>query len=454
MELLLREKYEDLWIVTPRMEIIVGMLEKLELFTSDPEQTGYENRITTPIRMRNRLLRGEGNVPAQLILDEGHHGTADSYQQLDLLCGCAPSIAFTATPYRGTPRGTREFLQFWGEPNWAITYKEAQDQGYIKLPKYEMLPLVDDDVVDISNGEFSVESLEAATMNRLEDLVEHLKTYQTSAGLFDKATMVALPTTALCGRFVQIGAERGVPIVKVTAETPKEQRQVAFRLAVERHAVLCHIDVVSEGVDLPLRRLVDMRPTMSPVRWLQQLGRITRPTDDISEYVCCNRNLFRHAYTLEGVLPTRAVADAERVFGESRRCESRAFGLEAIGRFKPARVKLLSGVSCSVYSLSTATEHAVLEFIVLVHPCMEPIWGQKLNGKNEDGTRNWGSWKRCEAPTELRGFGSVPEREVSPKQKSWWQRSAHSYGIDSSVEPNRKTFQTLPFLKDIGLRLR
>src|SRR5688572_2137434 len=49
---------EGTWIVTPREEIVVGMMDKLG-GDADP----LAHRITTPIRLRNLLLRGDVPPP-------------------------------------------------------------------------------------------------------------------------------------------------------------------------------------------------------------------------------------------------------------------------------------------------------------------------------------------------------------------------------------------------------
>ena len=448
VELLTMEALGDgCWIVSPRDEIIDGMLDKLGVLDHP--------RIMTPIKLRNRLLTGSVPHPKQLMFDEGHHHNAESWQQLDLLTGLAPSVAYTATPYRGTPRGTRELLERWGEPVWLITYAEAASMGYVSVPSFEMLPLVDDDIVEIRGGEFDVTSVEAATVDRLGDLAEQSLQWRKD-GKWDRPTVYAMPSSGACVRLREELARRGMASVVVSAATPKDERRTAFELVELGIMALLHINIVSEGVDLKLRRLVDCAPTLSPVKWVQQLGRITRPTDVPPEYVCTNRNLLRHAYALEGVVPLAAVIEAQTAFPDlkSDRAPIRALGLEAIGRFKPTSVELLSGLKLSLYSVSVPGGLGlVVEFVVLVHPAMAPVWATKVNMRGEDGQRKYGRWARCEAPSDMRGFGSVPPSALSEKQAAWWKRSAARYGLKPDQEVTRKNFQVLPVLADIGMVL-
>jgi hypothetical protein len=445
MELEVQSRLPNAWIVTPRDEIIAGMLDKLG------SDDAMQSRIATPIMLRNRLLAGTVAHPSHMLFDESHHGIANSWKDVALLSGLAPSIGMTATPYRGSPRSTRQLIEYWGKPIWIVTYREADEAGYIKLPTFSILPLVDDDIVDVSGGEFEVTSLEAATVDRLQDAADHAARWH-SAGLWDRPTVFALPSSSTCTRLEHELNKRGLPAITVSASTPRPTRAAAFLAAEQRLVALLHIDIISEGVDLKLRRLVDLHPTMSPVRWLQQLGRITRPTDEERpEYICTNRNIFRHAYVLDGIVPVEAVVLTERLFGTSSRPSVRALGLEALGRFKPATVPLANGLNLHVYSLSCVIGTAVVKYACVAHPTMEPIWATKIDVRTEND-KKFGRWHSVEPPDGLQGFGSRNAGTVSPDQLKWWRRAASRFGLDSEHDPNRKTFEALPVLSDLGVR--
>lgn len=446
VELGVKSRLPGTWIVTPREEIIDGMLDKLGFADAD----SLAHQMATPIKLRNRLLSGEVEPPPYLIFDEGHHHNAESWQQVELLAGLCPSVAYTATPYRGTPKSTKQFREVWGEPLWLITHKEAADEGYISVPRFEILPLVDDDIVEVKGGEFDVTSLDGVTVDRLGDAADHAKQWYN--GIWDRPTMFALPSSESC-RALKIELDaRGLPSVIVSATTPKSQRRSIFEAVVNRLVCLLQINIVSEGVDLPMRRLVDMAPTLSPVKWVQQLGRIERPVtpgEPPPEYICTNRNVLRHAYALDGVVPIAIVAEAEKKFPTTSRAHVRSLGLEALGRFKPATTKLLNGLNIHTYAMSAVQGNVVVEFCAIVHPCKETVWAAKINTV-VDGVKTWGKWNRCDAPNNIVGFSSLGQREPSPKQFKWWQRSAASFGLDPDQEVTRKSFQALPVLCDIG----
>jgi hypothetical protein len=460
IELLLQERFPDAWILTPRLEIVAGMLDKLGCGVGDSEasivRVGMERRITTPVRMRNLLLGGRMSAPGKLIIDESHHDLCATHQDIHLLTGLAPAVGFTATPYRGTPAGTAAFRQVWGEPLWILTYPEAVQMGVLAFPSIRVEPLVDDDEIEISNGELVVSQIEAATLCKLDYVIDLCRPMRTRCGnAWDMPTMFAVPSVELAYTVGRELMRADLPALYVTGESTHAARQAAFDACIGRQAALVQVNVVSEGVDLPIRRLVDLSPTLSPVKWLQQLGRIMRPGDVAPEYICCNRNLLRHAYLLEGCLPNGKLAEAQQAFPEpAKRLGMRVVGLEGLGRFKAVELPLASGVVASCYALSTVEGAVVTQYFAIVHPGREePIWARKTNLRDGEDTK-YGRWARCEAPTDVRGFASVTPSELSDKQAAWWKRAARHFGLDPDAKVTRKSFQALPVLADLKVRLR
>jgi hypothetical protein len=454
MELALQDAIPGSFIVSPRVEIIQGLIQKrgfgLSGYLSEEDilrEAAFEN-IYTPIRLRNKLLAGEIKAPPFLILDEAHHDSAESWQDLHLLCGYPPAVGFTATPFRGTPKSTASFLKDWGQPVWVITFPEAVDRGALSMPTCSTVPLVDDDLIEVSNGELVAKQVDEAVQSRLEAAAKLVSEIAVP-------TMFAVPSVDCTESLRIVLKEQGTPSVVVTGKTPYSERQTAFQACLECRAALIQVAVVSEGVDLPIRKLIDLSPTLSPVKWLQQLGRITRP-GGISSYVCTNRNLLRHGYLLDGCLPPSAMAEAQKAFPPSTRSMGlRAVGLESVGKLKPVELPLKSGLKGLMYAMSSMEGHRRTDYAVLVHPIREEIiWARKDSIRNSyTGELSWGKWYRCEPPSELSGFASLPPQSLTEKQKEWWMRSAASKGLDPDFEVTKKQFPALPVLFDLRTRL-
>lgn len=451
IELALQSRIPGAWIVTPRLEIVAGMVQKAggpgALSEAAMIAEGWGRHITTPIRLRSALMRGDLPAPPALIFDEAHHDLAASWQDISLLCGFSPAIGLTATPYRGTPRGTAEFRRQWGEPVWVITFPEAAAGGYLSMPECRTVPLVDDDLIELRGGELVAAQVDSAVGDRISAIAELCPAW--FAGAWDRPTMFALPSRDTC-RVLQAALGRhGIPAVVVDGETPYSERQEAFRAVLDRSAALIQVQVVSEGVDLPIRRLVDCSPSISPVRWLQQFGRITRPGGQ-SEYVCTNRNLLRHGYLLDGLLPLSSIKEAQEAFaGPGKRAAVRAVGLEALGRLKATEIPIAGGITGLGYAISALEGHRRTEYFCLLHPAWEePIWAARENNPGA-----YGRWSRCAPPEDLSGFASLAPSAVSEKQRAWWERSAGAFGLDPTAEVTRKQFQVLPVLSDLKVRL-
>jgi superfamily II DNA or RNA helicase len=465
VELAIQDELPDAAIIVPRLEIAAGMLDKRGVDISSLSEAALiraadENRIFTPIRLRNRCVRGEDiELPPYLIIDEGHHDSAATYRELHLLLGHVPAVCFTATPFRGTPKGTAEFRAVWGDPVWLVTMRGAVNREVLNFPDCSVWPLVDDDEIEIVNGEFHTAQVEAAVISRLAHVAERCGEYFDGTR-FDKPTMFALPSREAASLMCRELESVGLPCSLVTGETSYADRQTAFTACEKRDSALVQIAVVSEGVDLKVSRLIDLAPCMSPVKWLQQVGRITRPTKWKAEYVCTNRNLLRHAYLLEGLLPQTQYSAAQKAFEKpSTRTAARAIGLEALGRLKGVELPFRGDITGLCYSVSSIEGTRVTEYTCIVHPlCESPLWALRERAKAApDGTCEWGKWRPCEPPTDLTGFTSVPPSSLSDKQKKWWETQAHAYGLDNTAAVNRKNFQALPVLSDLrryGVKLK
>jgi len=82
IELAVLDAFPEGILVTPRVEIIAGMLTKKGVPTAGLSEqaladAGLAHRITTPLRLRNRLRDGRLDFePRQLLIDEVHHSSA------------------------------------------------------------------------------------------------------------------------------------------------------------------------------------------------------------------------------------------------------------------------------------------------------------------------------------------------------------------------------------------
>jgi len=103
--------------------------------------------------------------------------------------------------------------------------------------------------------------------------------------------------------------EYGVPSVAVWADTPDtERRQALTDLAARRVNIVFSVDLFTEGIDVPsIDTLLMLRPTESPLLFLQQLGRGLRRSEGKSictvlDLVGRHRSEFRYDRRFQALL--------------------------------------------------------------------------------------------------------------------------------------------------------
>lgn len=505
---------EGLVTVFPTTEIGLGVWRRLpHVSTYDysvllTQSEAHQQRtleaegLWTVMRYYNALLAGDAELAKSLQFDEGHHTTADTYQSIHAFCGDCPAVMYTATGFRGTPEETAKLKAKWGDIEPILTLGEAVNRGIISRPDFRVWPLMNDDTIKVTNGEFETKAVEkdlARVIPALcERIVEEFCTPGNNGdqyGAFwsepSRPTMVTAPGVVSAHSIGEALAAVGVPAVVVTGSdcvylpasasdrTPDRlTRQAAFAKVVACECILVQVNVVSEGVDLPIRVQIDTAPCMSPVRWQQRVGRGTRPVkagDAPPVYVCTNHNLSRHAYLWAGLIPAAQVRAAQKAWGEdyvpSRRTFARALGLEGFGKFKAAKIPMLDGSYSGLYALQT--KDGLHQYAVLLHPCRpEPLFFQRTNVHNgeygehklDNGQvvryklKDYGKWKRIPTIPNADGYVSVKPQAVRERAIDWWQgrlgRGAEWCGLDPEHVPNAHEFQILPALLHTGIRFK
>lgn len=453
-------------ILTPSNEVIRGALSRLavdgwEHSVAAMQAAAERECIWTPVRLRNRVMSGDAAMPDVIIEDEAHHAVDTNQVSGDLsaLRGLGARIGFTATPFRGTPKSSIELRELWGAPEVVLTWAQAVDGGYCAMPTFSILPLMDDASFTIKNGEFDIREVEAAfgAENRIEHLARYIEHFHRGAdGLFDRPTMVALPSSqSLVREFVRVAGDWAVGI---TQETSFGDRSAAFELCRQRRAVIAQISVVGEGVDVPwLRRIFDARPTQSPVAWFQLVGRCTRPLEPGEappEVVVTTRNLERHAYLFEGRIPPTAAAASEAEFGGEPlpfNEGARFVDLPALNakRYKPLRIPLRDGSSVTMYNLQATRGGVFRQFVLLAHPTRAtPLIATRASLREGDTTQ-WGRWTPVATLGDITGVATARAGgELSEKQAAWWTRAAARHGLPDELPSSRRHFDVLPVLAD------
>ncbi|MCC6821276.1 MAG: DEAD/DEAH box helicase, partial [Verrucomicrobia subdivision 3 bacterium] len=246
--------------------------EEVERFDGPPTTESLKriNLITIQSLARN-LEAFDGRRVDYLIIDEFHHAAAASYRRtLDTL---SPEflLGLTATPFRGD----RQDVLALCNDNVIVCYELRQGIEFGVLCPYHYFGCFDDiDYLSIQhNGQ----------RYDITDLERHLIIPERDAAIISKWREKAegKPTLAFCcshlhaQRVAASFQAQGIPADIYLSSTSQDERAaLRERLRLGSVKVLCVVDVLNEGVDLPfIECLLFLRPTESKLVFFQQLGR-------------------------------------------------------------------------------------------------------------------------------------------------------------------------------------
>jgi superfamily II DNA or RNA helicase/HKD family nuclease len=237
-----------------------------------------------------------------VIIDEFHHAAASTYATLLDRLKPRELIGLTATPERSDGKPILQW--FDGRIAAELRLWDAIDQH--RLTPFSYYGIADDlELRDIPWKRGTGYDLEALT-NRitgtdmwarriLSECSEHV-------GRLDDARALGFCVSVAHARYMaRIFNEHNVRSVAVTSDTPDEIRQSALDdLRNKRLNVVFAVDLFNEGVDVPqIDTLLLLRPTESPLLFLQQLGRGLRRYEGkevctVLDFVGQHRKEFRY----------------------------------------------------------------------------------------------------------------------------------------------------------------
>lgn len=224
-----------------------------------------------------------------LVADESHHvvytgpvhniENGNKWAKVFESCTRALGLGVTATPQRGDGKGLgRQTDGVFDAMVIGPQMRELIDMG--ALTDYEIVcPPSDFDLSKLKEGEedFTRQSLKEAANSSpklVGDIVENYIKYA-----FGKRAVVFATDVETSGKIARQFNEWGIPAASISAETDSGVRDdVIRRLRDGRLWVVCNVDLLGEGFDLPAIECVIMaRPTASLAVYMQQFGRALRP---------------------------------------------------------------------------------------------------------------------------------------------------------------------------------
>jgi superfamily II DNA or RNA helicase len=312
-----------------------------------------------------------------VIIDEFHHAAAPSYQMLLEHLRPAELLGLTATPERTD--GLDVFRYFDGRIAAELRLWDAIDQQYLAPFAYfgvhDLLDLRD---IPWRRGRgYDVGALEnVLTAN---DAWAHLVIEEISRKVRDPHHMRALGFCVSVGH-AQFMAEHfrraGLPAVALSAESSSDERRSALQgLANGSVCAVFTVDLFNEGIDVPtVDTLLLLRPTDSPLLFLQQLGRGLRRAVDKSlctvlDFVGTHRKEFRFDRRFRALLGGSRVDIERQVRHDFHSCRPGAacnstrsqrtlFSAASASRFQAPGASAAPNCARSVMSVSASSSTA------------------------------------------------------------------------------------------------
>ncbi|MFP4409458.1 MAG: DEAD/DEAH box helicase, partial [Spirochaetaceae bacterium] len=211
-----------------------------------------------------------------IIVDEFHHAVANTYARV--LSHFEPRylLGMTATPERTDGQDVLALCD--REVAYEVRLLEAVDRGWlVPFQYYALHDPTDYDQVRWTGTGYDEEELEALLSEdtRADLIVTNLDRYQPAAG--SRKVLAFCSNVGHAQWMARAFGARGLTAATVTGETEDTERSDLIRRLEDDEdplEILCAVDVLSEGVDIPsVTHVLLLRPTHSFTVFFQQLGR-------------------------------------------------------------------------------------------------------------------------------------------------------------------------------------
>ena len=209
-----------------------------------------------------------------LIVDEFHHAVAKQYQRIVSYFTPRFMLGLTATPERMDGRSVYEICDY--NVAYEVPLRDAINKGMLAPFRYfGIYDSTDYTKVRRSGGKYVEEDLDKIYLgnaHRNELVVKHYRKHGSGRALG------FCSSRAHAAEMARVFRSNGIPAAAVVSEGASEvceERGQAIReLETGELRVIFSVDMFNEGVDIPdVDTVMFLRPTESPVVFLQQLGR-------------------------------------------------------------------------------------------------------------------------------------------------------------------------------------
>ncbi|CAR83948.1 helicase [Listeria monocytogenes] len=205
--------------------------------------------------------------PALIIIDESHHVLANSYKKIINHFSNAKVVGFTATPVRINGGGLGDINDILIEK---VNVKWLIEKQFLAPYKYFAPEIVQTETLDIKRtGEFDMTGLDDQFNKKMiwGDVIKH---YQKLA---DGEQAILYASSLYQSKKMTMSFEQvGITAAHIDGKTPKAERDhIIQQFRNGEIKVLCNLDLIGEGFDVPdCSTVIMLRPTQSLSLYIQQ----------------------------------------------------------------------------------------------------------------------------------------------------------------------------------------
>ncbi len=251
------------------------------LFTGNHKNYKADYVFATIQTLSRNLDLFEPDAFDYIIYDEAHHATADSYQGVINHFNPSFTLGMTATPERSDQNSV--FDLFDNNVGLEVRLHEALEENIVIPFHYFGITDIDEvDLEDVDIDDMAEIAKRLKVNERVDFIIEKMQFYGHDGS---KRKCVGFCANKEHARYMaEEYNKRGLPSVHLDGSHSIETRAAYIEQLEDPNAELEFIftvDIFNEGVDIPSINMVLMlRPTNSPIVFIQQLGRGLRKHEE------------------------------------------------------------------------------------------------------------------------------------------------------------------------------
>lgn len=248
---------------------------KVSYWTAD--QKDLSGDIVLCMIMSTRTIHGSFDW---LVYDECHRSGADSYENLESLIKFKKKLGITATPCRPDYRDLR-----LGKIVYQVTFGELVEKQYLAKPNINIIKTKQKIKYKMSGDDISSESLKL-----FDNYERNLLIVQSlfKKGIEGKIILIFccnVSHTESLMHMINETVEKKVATCVHSNLSKEETEKNLLDFSKGKYSVLCNCQKFTEGYDQKnITDVVMARPTLSPIFWVQAIGRGARIDENKNSY--------------------------------------------------------------------------------------------------------------------------------------------------------------------------